>query len=832
MTAFKSTRSSQEADPVLVGTGLALAAPLGIWFLTGPMLDDWGLRNGFFTTNAVLGLPGAQPAGTGPTLTAWSLLLALLIAIGAGAYIALAMTGVLTRGTPDSDRRRPTPPGYPVLVAGASTIYLTIGFLLTFLIPQPIPLVIAAALAAIAWMYTQEPLLSYLRRQDQINELEWRLLHELGFIELPSKSVVTVTKWTTDKLAEPIDEFADPENLETSTEPDVAERPAEFTLRYTGRKSALAADFRAKLNRITRSRFALTWDEKAQTVHCAVLPPEPANITRLRDIIAGPRLLRAGASVKDIVLDPGGELLSFAVRHRISQELAGNEGATQLIERRISDLLPGRWRARRPGGWDHTRDLARFERRPDLSTLVDPDVSSLPHNTTLAQVCARYDEICEIPYAINEDKEVITWKPKIHPHTLLTGPTGTGKTAAIHTIVAALAYFGFKIIIVDFKGMEYNSFRDWPNVTIVVAEVYEAVAVIHKVYKEMRERYRNSRGRAGKAYIADKEPWALVIDEYTEFQDRLDGFYKAHKPAKNAPRTCPTLEEVSSILRLGRTARIHCIVGLQRPDVTFLKGEARDNLTHRISLGKLSPEAAQMIWNEQWVGRTIPLGIRGRGNACDKTGRPVEVQVFYTPDPDTTDPDQQKILNGLRPPLVLHPRAVLLPPEFDPDTTFPPDKPNPSRPVEGEFAYYQDLPLLPADEYQQFDELSPLYVPQEWVEDSNDDSHDGLFANPGNYTIPAPATPATPEELVEAQLEEATIQTVTVTDLTIGDYFCVDPASDTWGTVATQPVDIDDDGRVAFYWRHDISGAETEIITPPTTTFTTKTIPDSALIAT
>ena len=66
------------------------------------------------------------------------------------------------------------------------------------------------------------------------------------------------------------------------------------------------------------------------------------------------------------------------------------------------------------------------------------------------------------------------------------------------------------------------------------------------------------------------------------------------------------LELLSDLARLARSAKIHMLLGIQRPDVEFLGGEMRDNFGARLSLGRLSPQRAMMIWDSPAIGVVLP----------------------------------------------------------------------------------------------------------------------------------------------------------------------------------------------------------------------------------
>ncbi|WP_142277547.1 FtsK/SpoIIIE domain-containing protein, partial [Mycobacterium timonense] len=411
------------------------------------------------------------------------------------------------------------------------------------------------------------------------------------------------------------------------------------------------------------------------TASLASVNTESPTVRGLREQISSTELFASGATVSDLQYSESGDLVRFTVHHQIGAKLSGTD-RVRAIARKISDLLPGRWRAVR---CDHLAGTAVFEIRPELPTRVYPPVKAPV--TTVEEACATYDRAA-IPLAVDEEGNIIEWNLKVNPHMLLMGPTGTGKTATIHNAIVQAARLGVRIFIIDFKGGEFTSYRTYPNVVAVLTEPHEAIALVNTIYREMQARY-NLYKRDRQA-LASKEPFMIVFDEYTEFQEAIKTFYANHKE-KKAARDCPTLRQFSSLLRLGRTSRFHCVAALQRADADFLKGEAKDNFTQRLSLGKLSTQAAMMIHNDANAGRTVPIGVRGRGTALNGAGWPTEVQAFYVPDPsDPADEDERQIVEELRPPISLYERGIIMPPDWDPNDGAE------------DFAVYLSLPLLKA----------------------------------------------------------------------------------------------------------------------------------------
>lgn len=738
MPATSPNRTTGPAGTASLGpaVGAAAAGITGMaWFTGGGALTGWAVRHGYFTTDhPVIAVPNANPTGSGPTLIAALSLVTVLVGLAAAVITGVRMAAPVQH---DPDDRRPLPPvGGPVTAAAA----LTTGLLTLILIP-PLPDAIAAILGLIAgygvgdWLSGQ--LHTRRERARDLNEIEWVLYPYLGFDELPRRRLVAITEWD--------DEGPDGE----------PGKPKTLTLAYRGRREELKPQLGQRLDDAVGAHYTLSYATTDQmiTATLASVNSEPAIVRGLREQIDSTDMFGAGATIGDLKYNEGGDLVGFTVNHQIGAKLAGTDRLFR-IARKIGDLgLPGRWRATRS---DNLAGTAVFEIRPELPTLVYPPLN--PAVTTIDDACAHYDR-ATIPLAVDEEGNVIEWHLKVNPHMLLMGPTGTGKTATIHNALVGGARLGARVFIIDFKGGEFTAFRDYPNVVSVLTEPHEAIAMVATVYKEMQSRY-NLYKRDRRA-LAGKEPFLIIFDEYTEFQEAIRTFYTNTK-GKGAPRECPTLTQFSSLLRLGRTCRLHCVAALQRADQKFLEGEAKDNFTQRLSLGKLSTQAAIMIHNDAHAGRTVPLGIRGRGTALNRAGWPTEVQAFYVPDPDDpADDTERTILAELRPPVSLYERGIIMPPPTDP-TLEPQD-----------FAVYQGLPLLKAADYPQYDPHSEHYKPPAWME-WVDHGVDSIFGT-------APQQQGSVEDLIDSYAgADNDTRSVAVGELEVGDYLCHPDTGEWW----------------------------------------------------
>lgn len=348
-----------------------------------------------------------------------------------------------------------------------------------------------------------------------------------------------------------------------------------------------------------------------------------------------------GAAAKaEVDFDANQALKSVRVSHEMRTRVATASNRMR-IERIFSAMLPGRWRAR----WDLTNDAVTFEVRPKLPQRITHEPEALTDET-------RY----QIPIAVDEDGDLVRWNLKgSGPHWMVIGRTGTGKTVAINGGVMEFCRRGWPVWIVDPKRIEFMGMRNWPNVQVVATSVADQLATIRAGHDLMEERY--ARIEAG-ADESDFEPLALVLDEFRNFHRLVTAWYQSVK-VRGMPSKCPVFDWIAAIAEKGRSAGIHIILGTQRPDADFMTGSMRDNFDTRTSLGPLSPQGAQMLWDSPYLGVAVPRKIRGRGTAINEDEVVSEVQIPWTPDPRrafrANDAVDLQILENLRPAKADHP---------------------------------------------------------------------------------------------------------------------------------------------------------------------------------
>jgi len=539
------------------------------------------------------------------------------------------------------------------------------------------------------------------------------------------------------------------------------------------------------------------------TPEAAAVEPPYAQVRAERAIT---ELIGATASVSGVELD-GEQLRSITVTHQAGAKLAA-AGYRARIERVISTMMPGRWRA----VWDLEGDSVRFETRPVLPSSVwlptdkPDDTEDLLHN---------YRQV-RIPYAVDEDGREMVWYPARSPMFMITGGTGSGKTSSGHALLGKITQYGWPVWVGDAKRVEFLDFRDWPNVQIVAGSIPQQVALIRAAWLLMEDRYKLI--EQGRATVNDFEPLVVFLDEFAEFRSNLLEWYAQIK-VKGDPTRPPTLAEVASLARKARTARIHLVLSTQRPDAEFLGGEMRDNFGQRMSMGRLSPQGAMMMWENPAVGVSLPRACTGRATATHEDGRPAEVQAYRFPDMHApAGSDERAILDAIRPQTSRHPRLIIVPPEDGADRDL-----DTGEAIPPTFRDYANAKWVLASDRPDLDPLAAAHSTHE---------ADGRALSSTLASLGIGKTPVNPadrmhrestfaavnEELaagshtaaswMDSPLDEyagyAPETTTHPMHLVPGDLIRLDPDDDTWVVVDEEPVeDYAEPGCVAISWRGD-----------------------------
>ena len=235
-------------------------------------------------------------------------------------------------------------------------------------------------------------------------------------------------------------------------------------------------------------------------------------------------------------------------------------------------------------------------------------------------------------------------------------------------MLVGVSRYRWPIWVADGEGIEFLGFRDWANVQVVAT---------HRGGTGRRDRtglgtdgapvpgHRHRPCVGNRLRASD-----VFLDEFADFRANCLDWYVTIKQ-KGDPTRPPVLAKAASIARKGRSSRVHLLFATQRPDAAFFDGgDMRDNFRARISMGRLSPQGAMMMWQDPSTGTTVPRACRGRATTINDENRAVEIQTYFVSDPRkirSDEDEKQDRLDGLRLPSSRHERLLIIPPDPEPD---------------------------------------------------------------------------------------------------------------------------------------------------------------------
>jgi S-DNA-T family DNA segregation ATPase FtsK/SpoIIIE len=237
------------------------------------------------------------------------------------------------------------------------------------------------------------------------------------------------------------------------------------------------------------------------------------------------------------------------------------------------------------------------------------------------------------------------------PHVLLSGATGSGKGGAIRAAAAAALGGGWHLVVLDPKEAGEYAWLEHLGVPIVTelreqVETLEHLAAVRRVRQEIvRSHGADSWLDLPGDVLQVWRPVLLVVDEAADLLAATKG--KSGEDRLRATFQHKAGELVAELARKGRSAGIHLLVAIQRPETTQLGdqgGSLRNNLTARLALGSLDADGLRMLGISASDPVALTLdGTPGRGICVGFAGdpRPSACQVAWL--------DQEEARAGVTP---------------------------------------------------------------------------------------------------------------------------------------------------------------------------------------
>jgi hypothetical protein len=220
----------------------------------------------------------------------------------------------------------------------------------------------------------------------------------------------------------------------------------------------------------------------------------------------------------------------------------------------------------------------------------------------------------EIPVGVKGDGSQAIIPLSVTPHTLVCGPTGSGKSVLQRSVLFHILAHSdtWRLVAIDMKRVEMAWLRKYPQVLKVATDLEEAVEVLRSLKAEMMRRYEEME-EAGVNHAKDlpNPPKAIfcMIDESTVLL-APEGIKTDEGKERDALHAEAGMI-IGELGRLSRASMIHVMACFQRPDATFLKGETKANFDARIAAGRMDTTPSLMVLDSEAANR-LPK-IKGRG---------------------------------------------------------------------------------------------------------------------------------------------------------------------------------------------------------------------------
>jgi hypothetical protein len=183
-----------------------------------------------------------------------------------------------------------------------------------------------------------------------------------------------------------------------------------------------------------------------------------------------------------------------------------------------------------------------------------------------------------------------------HPHILVGGESGGGKSNLVNlficTLISRMAPSSLKLMLVDFKRVEFTKYKDVPHLACdVIMEVSDVIEALGSLVALIDERMKVMEGRArklsdwNKRYPKRAMPRVLlIIDEFAQIM--------LGQPKEISALVVDLLSQVTN---LGRAAGVHAMVCTQRPAVEVVPANVKYNMPLRIAGAVSTPADSTTI---------------------------------------------------------------------------------------------------------------------------------------------------------------------------------------------------------------------------------------------
>ncbi|HBC4173033.1 TPA: cell division protein FtsK [Staphylococcus aureus] len=186
----------------------------------------------------------------------------------------------------------------------------------------------------------------------------------------------------------------------------------------------------------------------------------------------------------------------------------------------------------------------------------------------------------------------ILWDFVKAPHALITGVTGGGKTYFLFYMIRELFKRDAEVRLLDPKVSDLSFMKNVIGAEKVADTKGQIFKQLREANEEMEHRFRmmseTKQYQLGSNFRNfDLPPYFVIFDEVTAFTSTLD---KKELQEMN--------DYLINIIMKGRQAGVFMFLTAQRPDADVIKGNVRDQLGLRVSMGNLSADGYRMTFGQ------------------------------------------------------------------------------------------------------------------------------------------------------------------------------------------------------------------------------------------
>lgn len=268
--------------------------------------------------------------------------------------------------------------------------------------------------------------------------------------------------------------------------------------------------------------------------------------------------------------------------------------------------------------------------RPDRQILNTPQVFLDVLQNPLSRVSGSGESV--FIGIREEDGKPMFLDPLGHPHTLVAGITGSGKSVLIQNFILYIALTRSpdeaQIHLIDAKfGVDYHPLELLPHVEKgsgkIVDDSEEAVTSLETLVSEMNRRYELFKEARAKDYRSYRRTTGKQLPSLWVIHDEFADWMQLEDYAKKVP------EIVNRLSVKARAAGIFLVFAAQRPDNTVMPMQLRSQLGNRLILKVDSRATSDISMGQKNAGAEKLLGKGHMLAITADKAEPVYVQVPY-----------------------------------------------------------------------------------------------------------------------------------------------------------------------------------------------------------